>query len=86
MNRIIEIRTLNLKPGRREESKWLYIEQALPLLKHCNFDVLVHGLALHDENTYYVIRRFDSLDWRGQMEDAYCASGVIRLLHQQACS
>lgn len=53
MNRIIEIRTLNLKPGRREEFKWLYIEQALPLLKHCNFDVVVHGPALHDENTLY---------------------------------
>ena len=30
--------------------------------------------SLHDENSYYVLRRFDSLAWREQMEDAYCAS------------
>ena len=39
-----------------------------------NFDVLAHGPSLHDENTYYVIRRYDSLAQREQMEDAYYAS------------
>ena len=39
-----------------------------------NFDVLAHGSSLHDENSYYVIRRFDSLAQREQMEDAYYAS------------
>jgi len=39
-----------------------------------NFDVLAHGPSLHDENSYYVIRRFDSLAQREQMEDAYYAS------------
>lgn len=54
---IIEIRTLNLKPGTRDEFHRLYIEEALPLLKRWNFDVAAHGPSLHDENTYYVIRR-----------------------------
>ena len=43
MNHFIEIRTLNLKPGRREEFHRLYIEEALPLLKRWNFDVVDHG-------------------------------------------
>ena len=74
MDRCIEIRTLNLKPGTREKFQRLYMEEALPLLKRWNFDVVAHGLSLQDENTYYVIRRFDSLEQREQMEDAYYAS------------
>src|SRR5215207_10271179 len=74
MNHIIEIRSLNLKPGRLEEFHRLYLEEALPLLKRWNFDVMAHGPSLHDENSYYVIRRFDSLAQREQMEAAYYAS------------
>ena len=74
MNYFIEIRSLNLKPGTREEFHRLYIEDALPLLKRWNFDVVAHGPSLHDEDTYYVIRRYDSPAQREQMEDAYYAS------------
>ena len=74
MNHFIEIRSLNLKPGMREEFHRLYIEEALPLLKRWNFDVVAHGPSLHDENTYYVIRRFESLAQREEMENAYYAS------------
>ena len=74
MPHLIEIRSLNLKPGTREEFHQLYIEKALPLLRRWNFDVVVHGPSLHDENTYYVIRRYDNLAQREQMEDAYYAS------------
>jgi hypothetical protein len=74
MNHFIEIRTLTLKPATREEFHRLYIEQALPLLKRWKFDVVAHGPSLHDENSYYVIRRYDSLAQREQMEDAYYAS------------
>src|ERR671921_263035 len=63
IDHIIEIRSLTIKPGRCEEFHSLYVEQALPLLK-----------CWHDENTYHVIRRYDSLAQREQMEDAYYAS------------
>ncbi|HEX6035326.1 MAG TPA: NIPSNAP family protein [Anaerolineales bacterium] len=71
---MIEIRSLNLKPGSREKFHSLYVERALPLLKRWHFDVVAHGPSLHDENTYYVIRRYDNLAQREQMEDAYYAS------------
>ena len=74
MNHFIEIRSLNLKPSTREEFHRIYIEEALPLLKRWNFDVVAHGPSLHDENTYYVIRRYESLSQREQMEDTYYAS------------
>ena|SRR5687768_2773703 len=74
MSSIIEIRSLNLEPGSREEFHRLYVEKALPLLKRWCFDVVAHGPSLHDENSYYVIRRYDSLAQREQMEDTYYAS------------
>ena len=78
MNHFIEVRSLNLKPGKREEFHRLYIEQSLPLLGRWHFDVLSHGSSLHDENTYYVIRRVDSLDQRVQMEADFYASNNWR--------
>ena len=74
MNHFIEFRSLNLKPNTRDEFHRLYIEEALPLLQRWNFDVVAHGPSLHDENTYYVIRRYASLSQREEMEDAYYAS------------
>ena len=74
MNHFIEIRTLTIKPNSREGFQKLFTEQAFPLLQRWKFDVVAHGLSVHDENTYYVIRRFDSLVQREQMEDAYYAS------------
>src|SRR5215510_14928936 len=74
MNYLIEIRTLNLKPGTCEEFHRLYIKEALPRLQRWNFDVVAYGPSLHDENTYYVIRSYTSLAQRDQMEDDYYAS------------
>ncbi len=74
MNSCIEIRTLNLKPGTRGEFQRLYLERSLPLLKRWGHDVVAHGPSLHDDNTYYVIRRFDSLAQREQLEDAFYGS------------
>jgi hypothetical protein len=74
MKHFIEIRSLTLKTGTRDEFHQLYIKEALPRLKHWDFDVVAHGPSLHDADTYYVIRRYDSLAQREQMEDAYSAS------------
>ena len=84
MNSFIEIRTLNLKLNSREEFHHLYIEQSLPILQRWNFDVVAHGPSLHGENTYYVIRRYDSLTQREQMEDAYYGSDDWRLGPREA--
>jgi len=78
MKHFIEIRSINLKSGTCDEFHRLYIEEAVPLLKCWNFDVVAHGPSLHDENTYYVIRRFDSLAQREEMEDTYYASNDWR--------
>ena len=74
MKHFVEIRSLNLKDKTREEFHRLFTEQSLPLLKRWNMDVVSNGPSLHDENTYYVIRRFDTLAQRNIREDAFYGS------------
>src|SRR5262245_43906224 len=71
MKLLVEFRSLSLKPGTREKFHRLYIEQSLPLLKRWNMDVVTYGPSLHDENTFYVIRCFDSLAQREQLENTF---------------
>ena len=74
MKQTVEFRTLTLKPKSRQTFHQLFVERSLPLLRRWNFDVVAHGPSLHDENTYYVIRRFDSITQREQLEDAFYGS------------
>ena len=78
MNHLVEIRSYNLKPGTRERFHRLFLEQAYPLLKRWNVDVVAYGLSLHDENSYYLMRRFDSLAHRQQSEDSFYGSDEWR--------
>jgi hypothetical protein len=71
---VVEILTLTLKPGTRNRFHDVYVNQALPLLRKWKFDVVAHGPSRHDENSYFVIRRFQSLEQRQAAEDAYYTS------------
>ena len=68
---IIEILTLDIKPGRRDEFHKTYVTNSVPLLKKWNFNLVAYGPSLHDANSYYVIRAFKSLDDRQVSEDAF---------------
>ena len=46
-NKIIEILTIDVKPGKRDEFHKLYETEALPLLRKWKFDVIAHGPSLH---------------------------------------
>ncbi len=78
MNHFVEIRSYNLKLGTRDEFHRLFLEEALPLLKRWNVDVVTYGPSLHDENSYYLMRRYDSLAQREQSEDAFYGSNEWR--------
>ena len=73
-DQVIEILTLDIKPGRREEFHRLYVSEALPLLQKWDFQVLTHGPSRHDANSYYIVRLFNSLEDRQLSEDAYYKS------------
>ena len=78
MNHFIEIRSYNLKPGTRAEFHRLFLEAALPLLQRWNVDVVAYGPSLHDENSYYLMRSFDSLSHREESENAFYGSDEWR--------
>jgi len=71
---VFEILTLDIKPGRRDEFHNVYVTQSVPLLKKWNFNVVAYGPSLHDANSYYVIRRFKSLEDREKSEGAFYSS------------
>ena len=78
MNHIVEIRSYNLNPGTRAEFHRLFLEEAMPLLQRWDVDVVGYGPSLHDENSYYLIRRFDSIVHREESENAFYGSDEWR--------
>jgi len=78
MNHFLEIRSYTLKSGTRDEFHRLFLEAALPLLKHWNVDVVAYGPSLHDENSYYLMRRFGSLAQRDDSENSFYGSDEWR--------
>jgi hypothetical protein len=78
MNHFVEIRSYNLQPGTRDEFHRLFIEEAFPMLKRWNVDVVSYGPSLHDENSYYLMRHFDSLAHRDESENAFYGSDEWR--------
>ena len=78
MNHFLEIRSYSLKSGSQDEFHRLFLEAAMPLLQRWNIDVVAYGPSLHDENSYYLMRRYDSLVQREESEAAFYGSDEWR--------
>ena len=78
MSWVIEIRSYNLKPGTRAQYHALVETQAMPLLKRWQMDVVAYGASLGDEDLYYLIRAFASVDDLEAQEDAFYGSAEWR--------
>ena len=78
MSRFVEIRSYNLKPGSRDEFHRLMTEQALPMLERWRVDVVDYGPSLHDADSYFLIRAYDSLEDRQQSQDRFYGSDEWR--------
>jgi hypothetical protein len=74
MNRFIEIRSYHLQPGTRDQFQRLFLEQAFPMLKRWDVDVVAYGPSLHDQDSYFLMRRYDSLAQRDEGENAFYGS------------
>ena len=74
MNKTVEIRTYNLKPGTRERFARIAGEQVMPMLARWGTDVVRHGPSAHDQDTYFLIRAYAGLDDRQQRQDAFYGS------------
>lgn len=74
MNQTVEIRTYNLKPGARERFARIASDEVMPMLARWGTDVVRHGPSAHDEDTYFLVRAYASLDDRQQRQDAFYGS------------
>jgi len=84
MTLFVEIRSYDLKPGTRQEFHGLFIEQSLPMLKRWQVDVVRYGSSSHDEDSYYLMRAFPSLEDREQSEGAFYGSDEWKLGPREA--
>src|SRR5262250_3287112 len=73
-NRVIEIRSYNLRPGTRNQFHKLFLEQALPLLKKWNVEVVTYGPSIHDSDSYFLVRSYKDLQDMQQSEDIFYGS------------
>ncbi len=78
MKKLVEIRSYNLKPSTREEFHRLVLEKSMPMLKRWKVDVVTFGPSPHDENSYYLIRAYQSLAERQANQDAFYGSDEWR--------
>jgi hypothetical protein len=72
--RIVEIRSYNLKPGTRDRFHQLFVTQALPMLQRWKVQVVAYGPSLHDTDSYYLMRGYQSVEERQRSEDAFYGS------------
>lgn len=82
--RLLEIRSYELKPGTRDEYDRLFREEASPLLRQFEIDVVAVGPSRGDPSGYYLMRAFDDLDDRAQSEEAFYSSPAWREGPRQA--
>jgi hypothetical protein len=74
MKKLVEIRSYNLKAGSRNEFHGLVLTISYPMMKRWGVDVIAFGPSLHDDDSYYLIRAYESLDDRRGSQDAFYSS------------
>lgn len=62
MDRLIEIRTYQLKPGAAATFHEVMGSKAVPFIRSKGMDVVAHGHSDHEEPTYYLIRAYADRD------------------------
>lgn len=72
--RLLEVRSYNLKPGTRDHFHQLFLRDALPMLHRWKVDVVAYGPSTHDADSYYLMRAYASVDERQRSEDAFYGS------------
>jgi len=84
MNKMIELRSYNLKSGTRREFLRLMAEEAMPMLQRWGVEVVRFGPSLHDEDSCYLIRAYDGLKERQESQDAFYGSDEWKMGPREA--
>jgi hypothetical protein len=75
---IIEIRTYKLKAGTGAEFHRAVVEESMPMLQRWGVEVIAFGPSLDDEDAYYLIRAYSSLEELDRSQDAFYGSDEWR--------
>ncbi|MFG6465859.1 NIPSNAP family protein [Roseateles sp. BYS87W] len=75
--KLIEVRTYRLKPGCAERFTTA-VKQALPLVQASGMDVVAFGRSDHEEESFFLIRAFDSREQLTAQQDAFYGSTIWR--------
>ena len=78
MQRLVEIRAYQLKPGTAAEFHAAVETLALPMLRDWGTDVVAYGPSAHAPDTYYLIRAYTDLDDLNSRQDAFYDSDEWR--------
>ena len=74
MTEVVEIRTYKLKPGSGAEFQRAFVEEALPMLQRWDVEVVAFGRSLDDEDSFCLIRAYESLEELQRSQDAFYGS------------
>ena len=78
MSRFIEFRAYNLRRGSGPAFHELVLQESLPLLRKWSIDVVGVGPSLHDPDSYFLIRAYDSPEQRQRSQDEFYGSADWR--------
>lgn len=78
MKRLIEIRTYRLKPGTLPAFHEAVHTQAVPMLRSKGMDVVTYGPCNHEEETYHLVRAYDSREALEAEQAAFYGSAEWR--------
>lgn len=81
--KLIEVRTYRLKPGTAERFV-AAVRLALPLVRASGMDVVAFGRSDHEEESFFLIRAFDSREQLVAQQDAFYGSAAWREGPRQA--
>ena len=82
--RFVEIRSYELEHGTAAEFDRLVREASVPMLRRQGVDVVAFGPSLHDEDAYYLMRAYASLEDLERSEADFYGSDEWRLGPREA--
>lgn len=78
MTGVLEIRTYRLKAGAGAAFHRVVVEESMPMLQRWGVDVVAFGPSLHDDDCYYLIRSYASLEELRRSQDEFYGSDEWR--------
>ena len=78
VGRVVEFCSYKLRPGSGAAFHSLVSERSVPLLRAAHMDVVAFGPSLHDPDSYYLVRSYESMEHLQSSQDAFYASAAWR--------